>query len=69
MMLYLKNKTLREVENMKIMKDGIDTKPSKNESPEYAPDELVEKISAQMEEKYKEALKLLAKGPDSNENS
>lgn len=51
---------------MKIVRDGITIDPRKNTTDtEYAPNELVDKISEQIEEEYAEALRLLAEGPNS----
>lgn len=54
---------------MQIEKDGILLNPKMTQTtePEYAPDDLVEKISTQIEEKYAEALRLLAKEPNDKE--
>lgn len=48
------------------MRDGIIINPKSNiPDTEYASDDLVDKISEEIEEKYAEALKLLAEGPNS----
>lgn len=50
---------------MKIKRDGVVMDPKKNtESTEYASDELIDKISEEIEEEYAEAFRLLAKGPN-----
>ena len=53
---------------MKIKKDGVlldFSKTPDKSNQEYASDDIVQKASEEIEEKYAEAFKKLADGPDS----